>query len=38
VALWHLTDWQGSKRTTTYNSQVMRDRVLRFTDKAHKIT
>ena len=38
VALWHLTDWQGSKRTTTYNSQVMWDRVLRFTDKAHKIT
>ena len=23
VALWHLTDWQGSKVTPSYNSQVM---------------
>jgi hypothetical protein len=38
VALWHLTDWQGAKHTTTYNSQVMRDRVMRFCDKAHAIT
>jgi hypothetical protein len=38
VALWHLTDWQGAKMTTSYNSQVMRERVMRFTDKALKIT
>ena len=38
VALWHLTDWQGGKRTTTYDSTVMRDRVLRFCDKAAAIT
>lgn len=38
VALWHLTDWQGSKVTTSYNSEVMRARVHRFVDKAHRIT
>ena len=38
VALWHLSDWQGAKRTASYNSQVMRDRVLRFADKAAAIT
>lgn len=38
VALWHLTDWQGAKLTTTYNSEVMRNRVLTFGDKARKIT
>ena len=38
VALWHLTDWQGSKLTTTYNSQVMRERVLRYCDTAERIT
>lgn len=38
VALWHLTDWQGAKLTTSYNSEVMRERVMRFTDKAIKIT
>jgi len=38
VALWHLTDWQGGKRTTSYDSSVMRDRVLRFCDKAAAIT
>lgn len=38
VALWHLTDWQGAKRTTSYDSQVMRDRVLLFCDKAASIT
>lgn len=37
VALWHLTDWQGAKMTTTYNSQVMRDRVLRFVEKASRL-
>ena len=38
VALWHMTDWQGSKKTTTYNSQIMRTRVMEFVDKAYKIT
>ena len=38
VALWHLTDWQGAKVTTSYNSDVMRDRVGLFVDKALAIT
>lgn len=38
VALWHLTDWQGSKATSTYNTEVMNLRVRRFCDKAAKIT
>lgn len=38
VALWHLTDWQGSKLTSTYNSEVMRERVMLFCHKAAKIT
>lgn len=38
VALWHLTDWQGAKLTSSYNSQVMRERVHLFVDKALKIT
>jgi len=38
VALWHLSDWQGSKRTESYNSEVMRERAHRFVDKAGKIT
>ena len=38
VALWHLTDWQGAKRTTSYNSDVMYERVHRFVDKAQRIT
>ena len=38
VALWHLTDWQGAKRTESYDSTVMRERVLRFCDKATGIT
>lgn len=38
AALWHLTDWQGSKVTPTYNSQVMRERVMRFCHKAQRIT
>jgi hypothetical protein len=37
-ALWVMTDWQGAKRTTTYNTEVMRQRVMLFTDKAVKIT
>ena len=38
VALWHLTDWQGAKVTPSYNTQVMRERVHRFVDKAERIT
>ncbi len=38
VALWHLTDWQGSKVTPSYNSEIMRTRVIDFTTKAAKIT
>ena len=38
AALWHLTDWQGAKLTTSYNSEVMRERAHRFVDKAAKIT
>jgi hypothetical protein len=38
VALWHMTDWQGAKRTTSYNSEVMRTRVLEFAEKAVHIT
>jgi hypothetical protein len=37
-ALWHLTDWQGAKLTTSYNSEVMKERVHRFVDKAISIT
>ena len=37
-ALWHMTDWQGSKVTTSYNSQIMEQRVMRFVDKALTIT
>lgn len=37
-ALWVMTDWQGAKKTTTYNSQVMRERVLQFAEKAVAIT
>jgi hypothetical protein len=38
VALWHMTDWQGAKQTTSYNSQVMRRRVMEFAEKAVRIT
>lgn len=38
VALWHLSDWQGAKKTATYDSQVMRERVMLFCDKAETIT
>jgi len=38
TALWHMTDWQGAKKTTSYNSEVMRERVLRFAEKAIAIT
>jgi hypothetical protein len=38
VALWHMTDWQGAKRTTSYNSEIMRRRVMEFAEKAVHIT
>lgn len=38
AALWHLTDWQGAKTTTSYNTAVMHTRVNQFVDKAEKIT
>lgn len=38
VALWHMTDWQGAKRTVSYNSEIMRKRVLEFAEKAVRIT
>ena len=38
VALWHLSDWQGGKRTTTYNSEVMAQRVGSYLTKAEAIT
>lgn len=38
AALWHLTDWQGSKVTESYDSDVMRSRVMLFCNKAARIT
>lgn len=38
VALWHMTDWQGAKKTTTYDSEIMRKRALDFAQKAVRIT
>ena len=38
VALWHLTDWQGAKLTTSYNTEVMRKRVHAYVKRACKIT
>ena len=38
VALWHLTDWQGAKKTATYNSDVMAQRVMSFCERAVRIT
>jgi len=38
VALWHMTDWQGAKLTTSYNSEVMKERAWLFATKAAKIT
>ena len=37
VCLWHLTDWQGGKKTPTYDSAVMIERVDEFLVKAHKL-
>lgn len=38
AALWHLTDWQGAKRTASYDSEIMVRRVERFWQKAEAIT
>lgn len=38
VALMHMTDWQGSKVTTSYNSEVMVRRVHKFLDSVERIT
>ena len=38
VALIHSTDWQGAKVTTSYNSEVMRKRVLQFAEKIVHLT
>jgi len=38
VALWHLTDWQGGKTTTSYNSDVLVERIGRFCEKAERLT
>ena len=37
-ALWHMTDWQGAKRTASYDSAIMRELVMRFAEKAVKVT
>jgi hypothetical protein len=38
VALWVMTDWQGAKKTVSYNSEVMRLRVMRYVSKAVTVT
>jgi hypothetical protein len=38
VALMHLTDWQGAKKTTSYDSEIMRLRVMQYMEKAVRIT
>ena len=38
VALWHMTDWQGAKLTTSYDSEIMKSRVRLFVKKALTIT
>lgn len=37
-ALLHCTDWQGAKHTPSYDSAIMRDRVLRYVSKVERIT
>lgn len=37
VALWHMTDWQGHKKTTSYDGEVMAERAHRFVDRALSI-
>ena len=38
AAIWHLTDWQGSKETPSYNTEVMCRRIGQFCDKAERLT
>jgi hypothetical protein len=38
VALWHTTDWQGAKKTTTYDTEVMAKRVMQFAETAVHLT
>ena len=38
VALWHLTDWQGGKKTISYGLDVMDARIEQFVEKAVIIT
>ena len=38
TALWVMTDWQGAKKSTSYNTEVMRQRVMQFAEKAVAIT
>lgn len=38
VALIHATDWQGAKVTTSYNSEIMKKRVMEFAQKSVRIT
>ena len=38
AAIWHLTDWQGGKRTSSYDMAEMRKRVGVFTEKAAELT
>lgn len=38
VALIHATDWQGSKVTTSYNTEIMRKRVMQFAEKSVALT
>jgi len=38
VALWHLTDWQNGKVTSTYDSAVCERRVKQYVSKAQQIT
>ena len=38
VALIHSTDWQGAKVTTSYNSEIMKKRVMQFAEKVVHLT
>ena len=38
VALVHTTDWQGAKVTTSYNSEVMKKRVMQLSRKVVRLT
>lgn len=38
IALVHATDWQGAKVTTSYNTQIMRKRVMQFAEKIVHLT